>query len=71
MKERVTFISLFEEEDMSKIMRYISRINDKTCKVPYGKNADSREEVDTLPYHFTLYSFPISQKNRVKRDLEK
>ena len=35
IKERVTFISLFEGEDMNKIMRYLHKVNEKTCKVPY------------------------------------
>lgn len=69
MRERVTFISLFEEEDMNKIMKYLHKIKEKTCKVPYGKNVDSRVGVDTLPYHFTLYSFPVHLKEKIKEDL--
>lgn len=69
MRERVTFISLFEDEDMNKIMKYLHKIKEKTCKVPYGKNVDSRVAVDTLPYHFTLYSFPIDLKEKIKKDL--
>lgn len=69
MRERITFISLFEEEDMNKIMKCLHKIKEKTCKVPYGKNVDSRVDVDTLPYHFTLYSFPIHLKEKIKMDL--
>lgn len=56
MKERITLISLFNEENLNKIYHYINMVNEPLCKVPFGKNADNRFKADTLPYHFTLFS---------------
>lgn len=70
MNERITLISLFDDHNMKKIMNYIDKIDDKICKVPYGKNVSNREDVDTLPYHFTLYAFDIKKENEVKNYLK-
>lgn len=58
MKKRVTCITLFNEESLSKIKKILSKLeNYNLCKVPYLKEPytlENREEADTLPYHFTL-----------------
>ena len=64
MNERITFVSLFDNNNLAKIEYYTKQINEKLCKVPFGKNVDNREEVDTLPYHFTLSAWDISDEDR-------
>lgn len=58
MKKRITCITLFNEESLSKIKKILLKLeNYNLCKVPYLKEPyalENREEVDTLPYHFTL-----------------
>lgn len=71
MNERITFISIFNKKSLEKIEYYTKQINDKTCKVPFGKNVDNRVEVDTLPYHFTLSAWDISYETKVKNELSK
>jgi len=69
MHERITFISIFDHSNLAKIEYYTKRINEKLCKVPFGKNVDNRIEVDTLPYHFTLSAWNIEDKEKVKNTL--
>lgn len=71
MNQRITFVSIFSENDLAKIEYYTKRINDKLCKVPFGKNVVDREEVDTLPYHFTLSAWDISSEEVVIKELSK
>ncbi len=58
MKKRITCITLFNEESLSKIKKILSKLeNYNLCKVPYLKEPytlEDRGEADTLPYHFTL-----------------
>lgn len=71
MNERITFISVFNDISLEKIEHYIKKINDKLCKVPFGRNVDNREEADTLPYHFTLSAWDIFCKEKVIDELSK
>lgn len=71
MNERITFISVFNDISLEKIEHYTKKINDKLCKVPFGKNVNNREEADTLPYHFTLSAWDISCKEKVIDELSK
>ena len=71
MNERITFISVFNDISLEKIEHYTKEINDKLCKVPFGKNVNNREEADTLPYHFTLSAWDISCKEKVIDELSK
>lgn len=71
MNERITFISVFNDISLEKIEHYTKEINDKLCKVPFGKNVDNREEADTLPYHFTLSAWDISCEDKVIDGLSK
>lgn len=71
MNERVTFISIFDNINLEKIENYIKQIKQKLCKVPFVKNVDNREEVDTLPYHFTLSAWNILDEEKVINELSK
>ena len=71
MNERITFISMFDEVNLNKIESYTKKIDEKLCKVPFGKNVVSREEADTLPYHFTLLAWDISCEDKVIDELSK
>ena len=71
MNERITFISVFNDISLEKIEHYTKKINDKLCKVPFGKNVDNREEADTLPYHFTLSAWDISCEEKIIDELSK
>lgn len=70
MNERITLISILDEENDAKITKYTSKISSKICKVPYGKGVIDREKVDTLPYHFTLYTFDIKKEYEVMEYLK-
>lgn len=56
MSKRITLISLLEEKELRKVESLMSVIKEKTCKVPYGINDEKREEIDNLPYHFTIFA---------------
>lgn len=71
MNERITFVSMFDNNNLAKIEYYTKQINENLCKVPFGKNVDNREEVDTLPYHFTLSAWDISNEENVIKELSK
>ncbi len=71
MNERITFISDFNDINLKKIEYYIKEINDKLCKVPFGKNVDNCYEADTLPYHLTLSAWDISYEDKVINGLSK
>lgn len=71
MNERITFVSIFDNNNLAKIEFYIKQINQKLCKVPFGKNVDNREKADTLPYHFTLSVWDISDEENVIKELAK
>ena len=71
MNERITLIAIFDDNSLEKIEFYTKQINEKLCKVPFGKNVNSREEVDTLPYHFTLSAWNISDEDNVIKKLSK
>lgn len=65
MKERITFISLFNNENLEKITKYIDLIKEETCKIPFGKNVSDRITNDTLPYHFTIFSCSIKKEREM------
>lgn len=71
MNERITFVSMFDNYSLEKIEFYIKQINEKLCKVPFGKNVYNREDADTLPYHFTLSAWDISDEESVVQQLSK
>lgn len=61
MNERITLVSLFDEEDAKKIKSFIKNNNIKLWKVSFGKKLDDRIKADTLPYHFTIFSWNIKK----------
>lgn len=65
MNERITFISMFDNNNLAKIENYTKIIDDKLCKVPFVKTVDNREEADTLPYHFTLSAWDILYERKL------
>lgn len=69
MNERITLISLFNQNDLEKINNVIKIINEPLCKVPFCKNVEDRIKVDTLPYHFTLSAWNIEQENFILQEL--
>lgn len=64
MNERITFILTFDDRNTQKINFYTNKINEKLCKVPFGKNVD-RTKADTLPYHITLSAWNVDEKSKV------
>ncbi len=64
MNERITFVLTFDDRNTQKINFYTNKINEKLCKVPFGKNVD-RTKADTLPYHITLSAWNIEEKSKV------
>lgn len=71
MNERITFVSTFDDVSSDKILGYLNRLDDKLCKVPFGKNVLNREEADTLPYHFTLMYWEVELEREVLEALSK
>ncbi len=71
MNERITLISIFDNESIIRIkdiLKVINKVN--LCKVPFGKNVVNREEVDTLPFHFTFCAWDISQEKEILNSLK-
>lgn len=69
MNERITLISLFNQNNLEKINNIIKIINEPLCKVPFGKNVENRTKADTLPYHFTLSAWNIDQEGFILQEL--
>ncbi len=61
---RITLITNFKEKELDKINYQIKNIDYHMCKVPYGINDELRNEIDNLPYHFTI--FATDKKNERK-----
>ncbi len=69
MNERITFILTFNDLNNQRIKFYINKINEKLCKIPFGKSDINRIEADTLPYHITLFAWNIEEKIKVIESL--
>lgn len=65
MNSRITLISILERRDIFKIESLLYKVNNSLCKVPFGKKVEDRFVVDTLPYHFTIYSWSIEREQEV------
>lgn len=65
MNSRITLVSMLKEEDILKIETLLQKINNSLCKVSFGKKVEDRFTVDTLPYHFTIYSWSIEREKEV------
>ncbi len=53
---RITLIAKFKEKELNKINDQLKNINYHMCKVPYGIDDELRNEIDNLPYHFTIFT---------------
>ena len=53
---RITLITKFKEQELNKINNQLKKIHYHMCKVPYGINDELRNEIDNLPYHFTIFA---------------
>ncbi len=67
MSKRITLITFIDQIETNKIEKLMKNINENTCKVPYGINDEKREEIDNLPYHFTIFA---TNKENQKKLLE-
>lgn len=50
---RITLITKFKEKGLN---NQLKNIHYHMCKVPYGINDELRNEIDNLPYHFTIFA---------------
>ena len=72
MKEKITLITYFNEKEQNKIKDIMSKIKEKTCKVPYFLDDDAkRYSVDIMPYHFTIFGTDKENQEKVLDVLEK
>lgn len=72
MNKRITLISNFDAESISKIQEKLKVIkNINLCKVPFGKNIINREKADTLPFHFTFCAWDINLEKKILISLAK
>jgi len=71
MNERITLVSLFNQNNLKKINDSILVLDEPLCKVPFGKNVNNRFQADTLPSHFTLSSWDIKRENFILQELSK
>lgn len=72
MKEKITLITYFNEDEQNKIKDIMSKIKEKTCKVPYFLDDDAkRYSVDIMPYHFTIFGTDKENEEKVLDVLEK
>lgn len=54
--KRITLVSLIDKESTDKVRSLLEVITEHMCKVPYGIDDENRYEIDTLPYHFTVFA---------------
>lgn len=71
MNERITLVSLFNQNNLKKIQNSLQVIDEPLCKVPFGKNVNNRFQADTLPSHFTFSSWNIKHENFILQELSK
>lgn len=62
MGKRATIIALFDEQSLSKFKYVTDKVNSPLCKVPYRE--ENREELDTLPYHFTFCVWDAQDRDK-------
>lgn len=72
MKEKITLITYFNENEQNKIKVIMSKIKEKTCKVPYFLDDDvKRYSADIIPYHFTIFGIDKENQDKVLDVLKK
>jgi 2'-5' RNA ligase len=57
MNKRISLISLLGTEDLGKIQSMVGLLGEAACKVPFISGVENRLAVDTLPFHFTVYTW--------------
>lgn len=50
---RIILITKFKEKELN---NQLKNIHYHMCKVLYGINDELRNEIDNLPYHFTIFA---------------
>ncbi len=65
MNKRITLISLINQYEIDKINKLMNESKEKTCKMPFGINDKKRYELDTLPYHFTIFATDKQNQNQI------
>ena len=60
---RITLITKFKEKELNKINNQLKNINYHMCKVPYGIDDELRNEIDNLPYHFTMNKIKLKNND--------
>lgn len=72
MKEKITLITYFNENEQNKIKDIMCNIKQKTCKVPYFLDDDvKRYSADIMPYHFTIFGTDKENQEKVLDVLKK
>ena len=71
MNDRITLISFMEQNSIDKVGNLVNKLDEKTCKVPYGINDEKRYEIDNLPYHFTIFATNKENQNRILQIAER
>ena len=62
----LTLVTLFAEESRQQLNRFLKKAGEPVCKIPYGRvELEKREELDTLPPHFTVSAWKSSEKETV------
>lgn len=62
---RITLITKFKEKELNKINNQLKNIHYHMCKVPYSINDELRNEIDNLPYHFTIFATDKQNENKL------
>ena len=60
----LSLITVFSRGSEKKLNNILSRVEEPMCRVPFGR-VENREEVDTIPPHFTLSSWRGKEKERI------
>ena len=71
MGKRITLISLMNQSEIDKIDNLMNVLKEKTCKVPFGIDDGKRYEIDSLPYHFTIFATDKKNQNKIIEIAEK
>lgn len=71
MSNRITLISLIEKNSINKVESLMNKLEEETCKVPYGINDEKRYEIDNLPYHFTIFATNKENQDRILKIAKK
>lgn len=65
MSKRITLVTLFDDTEINKINDLMKKIQERTCKVPYGIDDENRFKIDNLPFHFTIFATNKENENLI------